>query len=260
MKKIAIVCGSPSSEFLAPFEDKSWEIWVLGNRVNRFIEKNLRFDRIFEIHDDLSEHGDIKTYVNYIANLKVPFLVGENFPMDLIDFKSETLNFIIFDFEKSKELFGQEYLTSSSAYMMSQAILEGATDIAIYGVDMAVDDHEYFWQRSCMEAWIGFAKGKGINITIPDVSAIGKCSYVEGRNCGGKPEFKQPPFTEDEFLKMAELHKKEIEKLNQQIVQAESKIHSHDGAVQVYNRLAKVARATEAGIKLTSLSDTNSIK
>jgi hypothetical protein len=249
--KVAIVCGSPSSEFLAPFDNKGWEIWVLGNRINRF--KNKRITRIFEIHDDLSEHGDTAIYANMLANLKIPMVVGRNFPIAQDHIK-------IFPFEDVERLYGQTYLTSSSAYMMALALLEGATDIAIYGVDMAVDDHEYFWQRPCMEAWIGFAKGRGVNIIIPEIATIGKCDYVEGKNYGGKPKFKQPPFTEEEFSKMADEHQRKIDDLQNQIDNLISKIHAHNGAKQVYQRLAKVSRATESGIKFDSLFQTNLIK
>jgi len=59
LKKLAIVCGSPSSEMDAPFHDPEYDVWVLGNRLNRYP----RFDVVFEIHDDLSEHGDVDKYV-----------------------------------------------------------------------------------------------------------------------------------------------------------------------------------------------------
>ncbi len=260
MKKIAIVCGSPSSEMLAPFDDKSWEIWVLGNRINRFEGK--RVTRIFEIHDDLSEHGDIAAYVNLLVNLKIPLVVGASFPQTIKEVKNgeKTTHVKHFPFEEAEKLFGSKYLTSSSAYMMALALIEGATEIGIYGVDMAVDDHEYFWQRPCMEAWIGFAKGRGVKVTIPEISMIGKCDYVEGENCGGKPEFKQPPFTEEEFLRMAQEHTDKIAEYEEQASQLGDKILIHDGVRQAYERLAKVARATEAGIKITSLSQTNLIK
>lgn len=252
-KKIAIVCGSPSSEFLAPFDDKSWDIWVLGNRINRFLEKDLRVSAIFEIHDDLREHGNIEAYANYLVGLNIPMIVGDKFP--IIDEHVKR-----FPYDKAKELYGQTYLTSSSAYMMAMAILLGAEEIAIYGVDMAVDDHEYFWQRPCMEAWIGFAKGKGIKVSIPEISSIGKCNYVEGKGRGGKPDFAKPPFTEKEFTNFANKHQELIANMESQIISLQNKIQAHSGCVQTYQRLAQVSRAVEAGINIDSLSQTNKIR
>jgi hypothetical protein len=251
MKKIAIVCGSPSSEMLAPFEDESWQIWVLGNRLQKF--KGRRVTKVFEIHDDLSEHGDALKYANWLASHQIPMIVGVGFPV-----KADHIN--VFPFQAANELYGGEYLTSSSAYMMALAILEGATHIGVYGVDMAVDDHEYFWQRPCMESWIGFAKGRGIEVAIPQVSSIGKCTYVEGRKSGGKPDFKKAPFTEADFLGEAKKHADQIITLRAKIKEFEGLIDTHYGAQQVHERLAKVARATEAGQDIKTLSETAVIK
>lgn len=251
MKKIAIVCGAPSTEFLAPFEDKDWEIWVLANRIDRFKDK--RVTKIFEIHDDLSEHGDINKYCEYVVSKNIPMVVGKGFPI-----KSDNIE--VFPFEKAKELYGSNYLTSSTSYMMAYAILNGATHISIYGSDMSVDDHEYFWQRPCLEAWIGFAKGKGIEVYIPEQSPLGKCDYIEGLGCGGKPDFSLPPFTQKEFISIADMHINKIDIMQKQIKELELTILAHDTARQVYERLAKVARAVEAGQTIKDLKSTISMK
>ena len=250
MKKIAIVCGSPSSEFLAPFDNKEWEIWVLGNRLERFKDK--RVTRIFEIHDDIEKEGGIK-YADWLVAHDIPMVVGEKFP-------STGEHVKIFPFEEVGKLIGHTYLTSSSAYMMAMAILDGATHIGVYGVDMAVDDHEYFWQRPCMDGWIHFARGRGIKVTIPDISNVGKCDYVEGRGRGGKPDFSKPPFTQEEFLKMADKHAQYVIKIQAQIRELELTMNGHSGAQQAYERLAKVARAVESGIDIKDLIGSFSIK
>lgn len=250
MKKIAIVCGSPSSEFLAPFDDKSWEIWVLGNRLDRF--KGKRVTRIFEIHDDIEKEGGLK-YAEWLASHNLPVVVGEKFPATAINIEK-------FPFADAEKLIGHTYLTSSSAYMMAKAILEGATHIGVYGVDMAVDDHEYFWQRPCMDGWIHFARGRGIEVTIPEVSNVGKCDYVEGRGKGGKPNFSKPPFTQAEFLNIAAMHQAQVETYQNKIRELELAVNGHDAAKQVYERLAKVARAVEAGINVELLTNSILIK
>ena len=247
VKRVAIVCGAPSSENLAPFADESWEIWVLGNRLDR--HKGRRVTRVFEIHDDLSEHGDAAAYAHWLVSQNIPLVVGEAFPV-------RGAHVQVFPFAQANALFGSEYLTSSTAYMMALALLEGATEIGVYGSDMSVDDKEYFWQRPCLESWIGFAKGRGVKVTIPDVSPIGKAAYVEGRASGGKPEFAKPPFTEIGLLKMAEMHSRKIDEKEAQIRQLADQIQSHGGAKQAYERLAKVARAVESGIEVASLTDT----
>lgn len=253
--KIAIVCGSPTSEFLAPFDDPEWQIWVLGNRLNRFADK--RVTRAFEIHDNLSEHKDPAQYAEWLVSKNIPLVVGEKFPC-----KADHVQ--VFDYQQSLDLYGSLYLTSSPAYMMSQAISEGATHIGIYGVDLAIDNHEYFWQRPCMEAWIGFAKGRGIEISLPSVSPVGHSPYVEGRDWDGKKNNYGKggalPFIQSEFEAMAETHAAKIAQKEAQIRQLEADIHTHSGAEQAYSRLAKIARAKAAGNDIKSLTDSVTIK
>jgi len=242
--KIAIVGGSPASEFLAPFNDPEWQIWVLGNRIQHY----KRADRIFEIHDDLSEHGDSLKYAQLLAARNIPMIVGEKFPISAPHIRT-------FDFEAAKALYGSNYLTSSTAYQVAQAIMEGATHISIYGTDMAVDSHEYFWQRPCLESWIGFAKARGIEVYIPPVSPLGRSEYIEGRGCGGRPDFSKPPFTQAEFSAMADVHAKRISALHSKIAELQADAQTHDGARQAYERLAMVARAVEAGNDIKNLTD-----
>ena len=258
--KVAIVCGSPTSEMLAPFDDKGWEIWVLGNRFDRY--QNKRVTKIFEIHDDLTQHGDVKQYAQWLVDHKIPMIVGEKFPIKDKHVKE-------FCFKGARELIGQDYLTSSSAYMMAQAIMEGAEHIAVYGVDMAADDHEYFWQRPCMEGWIQFARGRGIKITIPEVASIAKCNYIEGRDfkpnqrlsdMGLNPAFAKPPFTTAAFKEVVDMHANKIAEYNAEIRKLEQMIHIHDGCRQAYERLVKVARAVESGVENVTLTGTLTIK
>jgi hypothetical protein len=266
--KIAIVCGAPSSEFLAPFDNKEWAIWVLGNRLHHYKEKHV--DCIFEIHDNLLEHGDPVKYALYLENEArkrgCGLVVGEKFPTYglPLDYYALPLNCTKFDYEASEKIFGSLYLTSSPAYMMSHAMLiDGLTDIGLYGVDLSIDDHEYFWQRPCIEAWIGFAKGRGINIHIPDISHVGKCDYVEGRDWNGiKNEYGTTGgiFSQREFDKMVESHAQKIELIDQHISQLVADKHTHNGARQAYERLSKVARAKEAKFNVKSMSETVIIK
>lgn len=246
MKKIAIVGGSPSSENLAPFADESWQIWVHGNQYDR--HQRRRVNRIFEIHDDLSEHPP--QYAQWIVDKNVPTIVGRNFPI-------QAPHITVFPFDDANQLMGQ-HLTSTPAYMMALAILEGATDIAIYGVDMAVDSHEYFYQRPAMYAWIAYAKALGIVVTIPKESSLFVDNYIEGSQAG-KPNLALAPFTSEQFTLLAQSHAQKEEDLQQQILDCRLKINAHSGARQSYEKLAQVARAIESGITIQTLTETTRI-
>ncbi len=241
--KVAIVGGSPSTENDAPFDDQSWEIWCHGNQMQRHLQH--RVTRIFEIHDDLSEHPE--GYAQWLVDLGIPLTVGEAFPID-----APHVERFVFD---PRLVVGQDHLSSTPAYMMARALANGATHIGIYGVDMSVDDHEYFMQRPSMYAWIAYAKAKGVEIFIPEKSPLFKGTHIEGRGSGGKPNLARVPFSQEQFLQMAHLHEKRVNTLNAQIREIESQIHAHNGSRQAYERLAKVARAVESGQEIKTLTE-----
>ena len=244
MKKLAIVCGSPASEMLAPFEDENYEVWVLGNRCQNYP----RYDLIFEIHDEVEEGHDPR-YPQWLVDKGIPLVVGKSFAI-------EADHVTVFPFDKSEELFGSLYLTSSPVMMLCFAMLRGYQDIELYGVDLAIDDFEYFWQRPCMEAWIGFARGKGHNVTLHESSPVMRADYIEGMACGGRPDFSKPPFTEEGLIKLANRHREKIVLAEKQIEELRAKIQTNDGARQAYIHLARTARAIEAGNDVKDLDST----
>lgn len=218
-----LIGGSPTWT-KAPFK----EAWVHGNQLDRF--KGRKVDKIFEIHDDLSEHPP--EYPQWLVDHGIPMIVGDKFPIKADHVKV---------FPRESNVLGM--LTSTPVYMMALAIHEAHKEINIYGVEMGVDNHEYFKQRPAMYAWIGYARGLGIKVNICEESSLFKDSYDEGRDWG-KPK---GPFSEEAFLSLAEAHRKKIEEYTMLV-------HTHSGSLQTYERLAKMARAVDSGqnINLTN--------
>ncbi len=255
--KIAIVGGSPSSQYLAPYDDPEWEIWVHGNQMDR--HENRRVTRIFEIHDDLSEHEP--GYAGWLASKDISLVTGRNFPEEVI-----TEYTMEFPFAAASALMEGDHLTSTPAYMMAQAILDikhnGHLEdhIAIYGVDMAVDDNEYFYQRPTMYAWIGYARGLGIKVTIADESPLFVDNHVEGAGSGGKPDFAAAPFTSKNLQDVVDIHQQKIDVYTGQIGQLQKLVDTHDGCRQAYARLVQIARAVESGQSIRNLTDSLVIK
>lgn len=228
--KAAIVGGAPSGDMA--FTDHWDEIWGLGNQLQKYANKP--FTRLFEIHDNLSEHDS--RYPQWLVDQKIPLTVSDMFPI-----KAEGIE--VYPKNKANAIFS-EGLSSSPAYMMAYAILNKATEIGIFGVDMAVNDHEYFKQRPAMYAWIGYAKGRGIKITIPDESSLCKDTYDEGR------DWNQPkgPFSMDSFDRMIQEHQEKQK-------QAEAQAYSHQGSISAYTHMKKIARAIESGQQIKNLND-----
>lgn len=239
--KVAIVGGS-KSWINAPFDQDDWEIWVLGNQFDRYEGK--RVSKVFEIHDNLGEHDP--SYPKWLADKNIPMVVSDKFP--IMDDR-----FVVFDYDRAVGLIGENF-SSSPAVMMAQAIMDGATHISLYGIDMALDEHEYFMQRPCMEQWIGYAKGRGIQIYIDDSSPLGYSTYREGRDW---PDKGFDGFDDGEYREMYEHHKQRFEGLQVEIDEFSPKFeamkaeyHALNGAMQVYKRLQKVARARAGGLNV----------
>lgn len=238
-KNIAIVGGSPSW-VNAPFNNDDWDIWVLGNQMDRYEGK--RVSRIFEIHDNLDEHDP--SYPEWLVSHNIPMVVSDKFPI-------KNKNTIVFNYRSALEMIGENF-SSSPAVMMAQANIERATQIAIYGVDMALDEHEYFMQRPCMEQWIGFSRGRGITVSIDDSSPLGYTCYREGRDW---PDRGFTGFDEGDYRKMYDKHAVRFKELESQIneiapglEQMKAEFHALSGAMQVYDRLQKLHRAKSGGL------------
>lgn len=231
--KVAIVGGAPTSDYLAPFDDPEWQIWVLGNQMDRHL--NRKVDRIFEVHDNLSEHDP--NYPQWLVDLNIPLTVSDKFPV-------EADHVEVYPKQAAIKIMGDGYFSSSPAYMMAYAILSGATHIGIYGVDMSVNDHEYFKQRPAMYAWMAYARAKGIEITIPKESSLCNDTYDEGTDWGNGAK---TPFSSDEFQIMIDKHKEQQD-------HHKTLIQVHGGCIQAYTHMQKIARAVESGQNVKSIS------
>lgn len=176
-KTVAFVGMSPTSCTLAPFEDKNVEIWAMNEMHNWKWLK--RADRWFQIHDtriwkrDLAKRNvyghrewlqenplDIPIYMQY-WNEKVPRSIA--YPLQ--DVCTKFFKNVRRGDAKIK------YFTSTFAYMMGIALLDGFERIELYGFEMAAND-EFIEQKGCGEFWIGLAMGLGIEVYLPPDSIL----------------------------------------------------------------------------------------
>lgn len=158
--KIAICGSSASSIHQAPFQDQSWDIWALP------LEQR-RVSCYFEIHEDKFLRPETDDF--FRNKCKVPVVVLRPRP----EWPTST----IFPYALFKQHDG--YFTSSIAYMLALAIHYQAAEIGLWGVDMATDS-EWNHQRPCAQYYIGYARGRGIKVYIPENSALCKANYIYG--------------------------------------------------------------------------------
>lgn len=172
--KVALVGTAPSSRLLAPFADPSWKIWACspGN-----MNGLPRYDAWFEIHGNLlwpenKHYGE--PYVEWLKKLTVPIYMHEKWPTPeggYVNLKDIVPNAIVYPKDDMVKKFGGDFFTSSFAWMMALAIDMGASEIALYGIDMASRD-EYILQRPGFYFFRYIAQSRGIKISAPNESDI----------------------------------------------------------------------------------------
>jgi hypothetical protein len=86
--------------------------------------------------------------ITYAQERGIPYIDLGNYPLSAIT-----------------EHFGVDYFSNTVDYAMALAIYNGATEIHIWGVDMA-QGSEYSFEIPGMNFWCGVAIGRGVKVTI----------------------------------------------------------------------------------------------
>jgi len=221
--KIAILGSAEATRDLAPFDDPSWEIWGLAWR----FYDHPRMDKAFEVHDPSIWHEYLKPEI-YSAWLQKPEDADGN-PIDVYMLPHVAAQYPAtkaYPVADAEQLMGRRYFTSSFSYMLAKAIMDGATEIGIWGVDL-VSDEEYMQQRPAAEFLLGIAQAKGIKVTIPEQSALLKASHVYGFE---DIRFGDP--VEERYKAKAESYREKIQDLKAQIFTLEGAAHECDEFVE----------------------------
>jgi hypothetical protein len=178
--KVAIVGFAPStmadSRFL--FDDPDCEIWGLNQLYMTYNSgQNLpdiakRADRWFQIHHRNTYDANIvrdHSHHTWMTEQK-------DFPIYMQEKNPEIPMSVRFPKEKILEEFGS-YFTNSISWEIALAIMEGFKEIHLYGIDMATSS-EYSYERPSVEFFLGWAKGRGIKIIVPQKSDILKTLWL----------------------------------------------------------------------------------
>lgn len=70
-----------------------------------------------------------------------------------------------FPLEECQKQFGAPYFSNTIAYMVAFALLNGAKEIEIFGVNQA-SGGEYFYEKAGLEYWLGICVGRGVKLII----------------------------------------------------------------------------------------------
>lgn len=181
-RKIAILGTAEPHWRDAPFADESWEIWTCGGNY----ASAPRITRHFEIHKltDTCKGWGVPEQEAAARNAYVEWmrsqgsLVWMNPSPDLPDATPYPLDMVL-------ERFPDGYFTNSISYMIALALVEGCTELGIWGVDMALSSgvrerDEYGNQRPSCEFYLGVAVGMGVRVTLPPQTTLLKTRRLYG--------------------------------------------------------------------------------
>ena len=107
-----------------------------------------------QIVSNISNLGEVIARINA---MKVPLIAPyryEEIPL------SEA-----FPLDECVAQFGIPYFTNTICYMIAYALLNGAKEITIYGVNQA-SSHEYSEEKGGVEYWLGIAVGLGVKVSV----------------------------------------------------------------------------------------------
>lgn len=210
-KKIAIIGYTPTREE-APWADPTFERWACNN-LHLHLRPDQPWDRLYDLHDYKTIVSD-KPHEAFLRTCDKPLYVWQPRP--------EWPASIAYPKETVLESFGN-YFTNSISWMVAHAILEGVTELHIYGVDLA-QGTEYAAQRPSCEHMLGIAQGRGVKVFIPQTSDLLKTGALYGAD-------------DDSFIyaKMQSREKELTGRLNaaqQQMAQLQAQSHQMAGALE----------------------------
>lgn len=173
-KKLAILGTAPTVKD-APYNNPEFDIWGVAHCT--FLSQVTRLDAIFEIHLENIWREDHAPFDRF-PDANVWFLQDVK---DIKNAKKYPFNEIFDKYKVNDGFSGKDYhyISSSLPYLVCMAMEEGYEEIHIYGVHF-LQDEEYYYQRPCLEYYLGMCHAKGIKLYIPHEADILKFGLTYG--------------------------------------------------------------------------------
>jgi hypothetical protein len=152
MNKLAIVGSGPDTRDLAPWNDETFDIWVLNEAP--MAEWCKRWTASFQLHSE-----DIYTGYNTKGEGYWDWLqIKHDLPVFMKQYDSRVPDCEVLPLNDLIELTGEKYFGITPCYIMGLAILKGYEHIEVWGVELSAT--EYMFGADSWRYWVGFAKGR----------------------------------------------------------------------------------------------------
>ncbi len=146
-------------------QDIETEVWALNLIPPIDSQGQLRCDYWFDLHERVAQTADD---LRWIGKCPVPIWV----PADLMDAGPNCVRFPLAELE---EEFHTSYWSCSFAMQIAFAMHLGFSEVALYGVELSLGTRrERTVEWACTSWWLGFATARGVKISVPERSWLGK--------------------------------------------------------------------------------------
>lgn len=173
-----LICGTAPTWKDAPWEDPSIECWLLNDM---YLLKPPRADRWFDLHPfdkyyfskpgqkPLAQQVPAGYFIRPHGHLE--WLRAQSIPVYVQDAtllgSPSARTFPKADVEKAVG----PHFASSPAWMLGLALLEGVTELHVYGIHLATE-WEYTRQKPNFAFLLGLAAGRGVKIIVPRTAPL----------------------------------------------------------------------------------------
>ena len=175
--KTVVLLGTSETLVKTPWDNKEYDYWACFSVFTQPIVIGHRIDAWFELHPE-------ETWEQFKDKLLKAEKIYPDAPIYMQRVEKKIKNSALYPLKEIQDMTGNMYLrkyfTSSIAFMVAMAIYKGYKKIILHGISLAVDEEEYSKQRSCVEAWLNYGLGKGVQYVISQPAALMSCNYVYG--------------------------------------------------------------------------------
>ena len=164
MSKELIILGLGRTRVECPYDHEVWGI-------NHTYSCAKRLDKLFFFDDLNTERMQSgRPAEQFMAELKmlnkyIPFVTNRTY--------EELPNITIYPIEEIVAHFKTRFFANTACYMLALAIYEKWDRIELYGIDHPMNS-EYVMAKGCTETWVTRALERGIEVYIPEGSALMK--------------------------------------------------------------------------------------
>lgn len=145
---------------------KNVRVWAINHA---FLICNHKVDRIFAMHDPREYDPEKKPDIEGDFTRGVKALNDSCAEIVTEEIQIALIRAVLYPHEWVETETGDKFFVNSLAYALGLAVVEGVQKINLYGCDFNDTDN---FEIAGVQHWIGFCKGKGIEVTNTPISKL----------------------------------------------------------------------------------------